>query len=155
MARRKTVEQNLEVRVSIGRATGGDEHAWRIHVEDLASHFTIMELRMTDAELGQALGHSPVEVGARYWGQNPDIGKRHENATVLVPLDHEDWPSWADRDDEAVAEAMASSRQVAALKAMARTPYPSEEGWRPEVDTTFNRHRLTPEGYQVTVRRYV
>jgi hypothetical protein len=155
MRKSSDVEKELTVTIGLGRTIGGGGNGWRLSVEDQASHLSILEVFLTDEQMGAALGGQVADIpGARYWA-NPNIGKRHEHVVILVPLNERDWPSWEDRENASEVERLAEQRAMKAIAAQYEAGYLQSDGWVPTVDTTLNRHRLSREGYQVSLRRYV
>lgn len=132
-------QQTLKGEVSLARWTGNGTQGWRLTIEDRASHLRVAEVSLTDQQLGELLGGRIADVDVGHWA-SPNIGKRMEVANIVVPgLTRDTW----------------SGRDHIARQAMEAQDYFHGDGWAHQVDETFNFHRSTPEGYRVTLRRWV
>lgn len=135
-------EKALEAEISLVRFTSGSEQGWSLRIEDSSSGCQMIEARLSDEQMGQLLGGRLAKTPIRYWA-NPNIGKTQEHVRILVPLTHEDFRGSADVLDFKVNGSMG------------RAGYPRANGWTPETLDHFNGHRSSPEGYEVSLHRYV
>jgi hypothetical protein len=149
---RATERKNLKGRVSLSRWRGTDGQGWRLTVEDEPSSLVVIELELTDAQLGQILGSSSTETTVTYW-DSPNIGKRMETAVILVDLDYQDFAPRG--TEQAEVDSLACLRRRTCLERMKLLGYLPENGWEPSVPPEMNRHRRSDQGYQITLRRYV
>lgn len=136
-------QQTLKGEVSLSRWTGGAQQGWRLTIEDSASRLRVVEIQLTDEQFGQLVGGRVTDLAVEHW-TSPNIGKTMEVKVINVPgLTHESWQG-PDRH-----------RTTPVYGAMGAQGYGAEDGWVPQIDETFNRHRSSAEGYAVTLRRWV
>lgn len=115
---------------------------WSVTVQDVASRQLIVDVDLTDEQMGLLLGGKCIEVEAGYYPAN-HIGRRQEIARLHAPIDR-----WDFADRRLVEDLCRGAMDAAGLTAA--------DGWEPDVPAKFNLHCLDDgRGYGFNVRRYV
>lgn len=131
---------------------GGGNGGVRVQILDATSRVHLMEFRVPIEEWGVLVrGTAGVDAVAELWDNSDLIGKVYEHRTIVVP-------TIRSADDYEQAEGLAY--------AWLRENEPStwwDGSWTLDVPrgdgstrgNGFNRHRLSDDGYELTVWRYV
>lgn len=139
---KNSIRTSLDVELRMSRSYGSSSKGWRLEVIDRTSSLHLLELLLDDAQLGSLLGTSGADVTATYWA-SPNFGKRLEVKVIHVPLTSAAW------------DGPERHRTTPTWSAMAAQGYGAQDGWVPQIPEKFNRHNAGPEGYAITLRRYV
>lgn len=146
----------LTVTAQSGSFTGHDS-GWLLTLEDPLSGMSLLHLRFTPQQMGDLMcgrrTAGDVELHALVAGQN--VGKRQEVMRMNV--------DWLADDDEWITDDEGQNVDHH-LRFWLRKEHRDlvDAGWEPDRlagDGTggsgFNRHRKSPEGYEIILRRFV
>ena len=124
--------KKFAAQLRLGRWSGTSGAGWRLEVSDDASRVSIVDVEITDEQLGKLLGHydDGSTYPAKLYGAER-VGMKHENRTVAVPCSRDDFGDIFD----------AAERE--------------NPGWTADRDERWNSHRYDGTAYRVTLRRWV
>lgn len=152
MRKATDTKRELEVDVSLVRWSGGGDTGWSLRIEDKASRLSVIEVKLSNEQFGQMVGSMATTVPADYWA-NDNIGRTLETGTVIAPLTYKDFPKM-DTPEDNLAD-LEDDRSMKVQRAMVEQGFSPLHGWEHETLDRVNGHRLSAEGYAVSVCRWV
>lgn len=127
----------------------GQSEGFRLQIEDDASGLLVLETTFTYEQLARLIGNQNVLAEAQVYG-NERVGHKMETQRVYVDPDGLD------------SRANFSVKLKEAVDDYMRTHRLSPKEWKPDIESSFNGHRLKrgrgyPDGggYEVILRRWI